>query len=254
MAWLTPVRLRLLVVLALLLVWELLPLFELVPPVLLASLSAALAAGVKEFRVFGDATLVTLGEVALGLIIAYVGGGIIGLVLGSVRSLRQIMLPLVSSVYAAPFVIIYPILTAWIGIGPESKVVFAGLYGLFPMVLATAAGVQTVDRQLVVAARSMGAKQHQILLQVVVPAAIPAILSGLRLGGALVAIGVVVAEMLASTAGIGFLITQNRTMFKTPEVYFGIFLVLVIAGALDWLIGRLERRTAAWHPRRPAHL
>ena len=251
---LSPGRLRLLIVLGLLMLWELLPRFEAVPQVILASLSATLAVGVREAPVFAENLLVTLGELAVGLVIAYGGGGLIGLLLGSLGTLRQTLLPLVSSLYAAPFVIIYPILTAWIGIGPESKIVFGGLYGLFPMVLATAAGVQTVDRQLILAARSMGATPRQILFQVIVPSALPSIVAGLRLGGALVAIGVVVAEMLAATAGVGFLITQSRTMFRTPQVYFGILLVLVMAGTLDFAIGRLERRSAAWHPREVSRL
>ncbi len=245
-----PGRLRLLVVLAILLVWEFLPRLELVHPALLAPLSSTLLVGAQEFRTYAEALVVTFWEIALGLVIAYGIGGLIGLLLGTIRPLGRPLLPILSSIYAIPFVVIYPVLTAWTGIGPESKVLFAGLYGLFPMALATAAGVQTVDRALVTAARSMGASRRQILLEVVVPSSIPSIVSGLRIAGALVAIGVVVAEMLAATAGIGFLITQNRTMFRTPEVYFGILLVVVIAGTLDWSIGRLERATAAWHPKK----
>ncbi len=245
-----PGTLRLLVVFAILLTWELLPRLELVHPALMAPLSATLLVGVEEFGAYAEALLVTFWEIALGLVIAYGIGGVVGLLLGNIRPLGRPLLPILSSIYAIPFVVIYPVLTAWAGIGPESKVLFAGLYGLFPMALSTAAGVQTVDTALVTAARSMGATRRQILLEVVVPSAIPSILSGLRIGGALVAIGVVVAEMLAATAGIGFLITQNRTMFRTAEVYFGILLVVVVAGTLDWSIGRLERAAAAWHPKK----
>jgi NitT/TauT family transport system permease protein/taurine transport system permease protein len=109
--------------------------------------------------------------------------------------------------------------------------------------------VQTVDRALVTAARSKGANRRQILLEILVPAAFPALLSGLRVGGALVTIGVVVAEVLAATDGIGFLITQNRTMFRTGEVYFGIMLVVLMAGLVDAMIGRIEARFAARQPR-----
>ncbi len=134
--------------------------------------------------------------------------------------------------------------------GPASKVWFAGFYGFFPVVLSVAAGVQLVDRGLVLMARAAGASRTQMATEVLLPAALPAIVSGLRIGGALTTIGVVVAEMLAATDGIGFLITQNRTMFRTPEVYFGILLVLLLAGTLDTLIGRLERRAARWRPLR----
>ncbi len=247
---LSPAALRLLVLAAILVAWEMLPRLDMIPKVLIAPPSATLAAGIAEHQVFARALVVTIGEIALGLLIAYGLGGLIGLILGSVRPLRGTVLPLVSSLYAVPLVVIYPLLTAWIGIGPESKVIFAGVYGLFPMVLATAAGMQMIDPTLICAARSMGATRTQILFQILVPAAFPAILSGLRLGGALVTIGVIVAEMMAATDGIGFLITQNRTMFKTPEVYFGIFLALVIAGLIDWSIGLIERRLAVWQPRK----
>ena len=246
---LSPTALRWLVLGLIVAVWEIAPRLGLVPPVLVATPSAALMAGWAERSQFASALMFTLGEIGLGLVIAYGLGGILGLLLGSVTSLRLTVLPLFASIYAVPFVVIYPLLTAWIGIGPASKVIFGGLYGLFPMLLATAAGVQTVDKALVTAARAMGANRRQILFEVFLPAAFPALLSGLRIGGALVAIGVVVAEMLAATEGIGFLITQNRTMFRTPEVYFGIMLVVLIAGFLDYLIGRLERRFTAWSPR-----
>jgi NitT/TauT family transport system permease protein/taurine transport system permease protein len=251
---LPPDRLRFLVVIGIVCVWEALPHLGLVPPVLLAPLSATIVAGIYDAPAFASSLATTCAEVAVGLAIAWLGGAFLGLILGSIRILRETLLPLASSVYAAPLVIIYPVLTAWVGIGPESKVLFAGLYGLFPMLLATAAGVQTVDKRLVVAARSMGATRAQVLLQVMVPAALPAIVSGLRLGAALVAIGVVVAEMLASTAGIGFLITQNRTMFKTAHVYFGILLVLVLAGTLDQLVGFIERRIRGAHIRKALEL
>ena len=250
----SPDTLRYTVVFVLVALWELLPRLELVPLVILAPFSAALIVGVSNFGLFAEHLLITVTELALGLLIAYGAGGVLGLLLGSVRPLRQILLPLVSSAYAVPLVIIYPVLTAWFGIGSDSKVWFGGIYGLFPMVLATAAGVQTVDRQLILAARSMGASGRQIVFQVMVPSALPAIVSGLRLGGALVAIGVVVAEMMASTGGIGFLINRYRTMFMTEEVYFGILLVLIMAGTLDWFIGYIERRTAAWHPRKAPQL
>jgi NitT/TauT family transport system permease protein/taurine transport system permease protein len=251
---LDPGTLRYLVIISLLILWELMPRLELVSPIILVPLSATLVAGVSNFGTFAQGLLITLGELALALLIAYGAGGILGMLLGGIRPFRQILLPLISSAYAVPLVIVYPVLTAWCGIGPESKVVFGCIYGLFPMVLATAAGVQTVDRTLVLIARSMGASTGQILFQVMVPSALPAIVSGLRLGGALAAIGVVVAEMMASTGGIGFLINTYRTMFMTAEVYFGILLVLVMAGTLDWLIGSIERRSAVWQPRKVSQL
>ena len=228
---LSPVALRWLCLAALLALWEVAPRAGWVPQVILSPPSAALASGFAEWDFF-----------ASGL------GGLLGLVIGLSPFGRRAALPLVSSLYALPLVVIYPVMTAWFGIGPASKVWFASLYGIFPVILATAAGVQLVDRNLITMARAQGAGFWPMMAEVIIPAALPAVISGLRVGGALVTVGVVVAEMLASTDGIGFLITQNRTMFRTPQVYFGILLVLVLAGTLDTLISRLERRASRWRP------
>ena len=251
-----PITLRWIVLGLIVALWEIAPRLEWVHPVLLATPSATIMAGIAEADVFARALAFTLGEIAAALVIAYGLGGLIGVVIGASAMRRRVLLPLVSAVYAIPLVVMYPVMTAWLGIGPASKVWFAGIYGLFPVVLSVAAGVQLVDDRLVVMARAAGASRTQLAVQVLLPAALPAIISGLRIGGALTTIGVVVAEMLAATDGIGFLITQNRTMFRTPEVYFGILLVLLLAGTLDTLIGLLERRTSRWRPRpdgEPAH-
>jgi NitT/TauT family transport system permease protein/taurine transport system permease protein len=249
-----PRALRFILIGSLLLFWEVAPRLEWLPAVMLAPLSKTLVAGISNFAIFTNALTHTVLELALALIIALSLGGVLGLVLGGFKVLRVIFLPIFASAYAIPLVILYPVLTVWIGIGPESKVIFGAMYGFFPMLLATAAGIQTVDKNYLLAARSMGATRQQLMLQILLPAALPAVLSGMRVGSAMTAIGVVVAEMVASTAGIGFLITQNRTMFNTAEVYFGVFLVLVLAGAIDWLIHLLERRTERWQPRKQVSL
>lgn len=243
---LSPRACRWLIVVALLIVWEALPRLGIVPPIIIAPLSQTLTAAYTDFPAFADALQSTFIAIVLALLIAYVGGGVVGLALGAIKPLRQTVLPLFASIYAFPMIVTYPVLTAWMGIGPASQIWFAGIYGFFPMVLATAAGGDLVNAGHVNAARSMGATRLQIVLHILVPSAVPAIVSGLRLSGALVAVGVVAAEMLSSTSGIGFLITQNRTMFKTPQVYLGIVLVLVFAGLLDYGIGALERRALRW--------
>ena len=80
---------------------------------------------------------------------------------GGVAVLRNLLLPIFSSLYAVPIVILYPIFTAWFGIGSSSKIAFAGIYGFFPVMLSTAAGIRTIDPQFILAARSMGATLPQ---------------------------------------------------------------------------------------------
>lgn len=151
-----------------------------------------------------------------------------------------------SSAYAIPLVVLYPLFTAWFGIGMESKVIFAIVYGILPTLLGAAAGAQTIDRNLIVTARSMGATRLQQITRVLIPATMPTVLSSLRIGGALVIVGVVVAEMLMSTAGIGFLISRYRTLLDSPRVFAAILLVLMLAILFDLLVQAAERRFAGW--------
>lgn len=160
--------------------------------------------------------------------------------------MRRSLTPLLSSAYAIPLVVLYPLMAAWFGIGPSSQIAFAGLYGIIPATLATAAGIQSIDPQLALTARSMGATLFQRIVHVVLPAAIPSVLNGIRIGGALAIVGVVLAQMLVSTEGLGFVITTYRTMLDGAHVFAAILFVLAIALTFDWCVGLLERRTSAW--------
>src|ERR1700754_1249277 len=112
--------------------------------------------------------------------------------------------------------------------------------------LATAAGIRTIDPQLLLAARSMGATLGQRVTRVVPRAALPRVLSGLRVGGALVIVGVVVSEMLISSAGIGYLISRYRTILDSAHVFAGVLVVLAMAIVFNAAIRWIERRAAIW--------
>jgi NitT/TauT family transport system permease protein/taurine transport system permease protein len=180
------------------------------------------------------------------MLIACGCGILIGALVGGTALLRDLLLPVFSSLYAVPIVILYPIFTAWFGIGSESKIIFAGVYGFFPVMLSTAAGIRTIDEQLLLAARSMGATVPQQITRVIIPASIPTVLTGLRLGGALTIVGVVVSEMLTSAAGIGYLVTRYRTILDSPHVFGAIIMILLLSIAFDTFARAVERRTAVW--------
>jgi len=128
----------------------------------------------------------------------------------------------------------------------QSKIIFAGVYGFFPVMLSTAAGIRTIDAQLLLAARSMGASLPQQITRVIIPASIPTVLTGLRLGGALTIIGVVVSEMLTSAAGIGYLVTRYRTILDSAHVFGAIVMILLLSILFDTFARAIERRTMAW--------
>jgi NitT/TauT family transport system permease protein/taurine transport system permease protein len=249
----SPSTVRWLILVALLAFWELMPSTKLIPELFLPSLSKTLTVLWSDRRDYLAALGVTLYEVAVAMLFACGGGILIGALVGGLALLRTLLLPVFSSLYAVPIVILYPIFTAWLGVGSESKIAFAAAYGFFPVMLSTAAGIRTIDPQYILAARSMGATLAQQITRVVIPASIPTVLTGLRLGGALTIIGVVVAEMLTSAAGIGYLVTRYRTILDSPRVFAGILMILSLSVLFDVLARMVERRTLAWQTagRRP---
>jgi NitT/TauT family transport system permease protein len=241
-----PASVRLLLMVSLLVLWEFIPRMGLLPELFLPSMSKTLIVLWQDARIYGHALWVTLYEVALAMLISCGGGILAGAAVGGLARLRNLLLPVVSSLYAVPIVILYPVFTAWFGIGSESKIAFAGIYALFPVLLSTAAGIQTIDPQFLLAARSMGATLPQQIARVIIPASLPTVFAGLRLGGALAIIGVVVAEMLTAADGIGYLVTLNRTILDSPRVFAAILMILLLSIAYYLLSRAIERRFVVW--------
>ena len=241
-----PATVRRLILISIIFLWELIPRTGLLPELFLPSLSSTLAVLWNDWRTYGHALLVTLYEVALAMVIACGGGILAGAAVGGLARMRKLLLPVLSSLYAVPIVILYPVFTAWFGVGSESKIAFAGIYALFPVMLSTAAGIQTIDPQFLLAARSMGATLPQQIARVIIPASLPTIFAGLRLGGALAIIGVVVSEMLTAAAGIGYLVTLNRTILDSPRVFAAILMILLLSIAYYLLSRAIEKRFVVW--------
>jgi len=237
---------RWLIVAVLVILWEALPRLGLVAELFLPPLTSTIRAALTDWREYGANLAVTLYEVASAMVFACGGGILAGAAIGGFTLARGLLLPIFSTLYAVPIVILYPIFTAWLGIGPESKIAFAAVYGFFPTMLGTASGIRTIDPQLLLAARSMGATLPQRIARVIIPASIPTVLDGLRLGGALVIVGVVVSEMLTSAAGIGYLVTRYRTILDSTHVFAAVLLIIILTVVFNGLVRALERRTVIW--------
>jgi len=139
-----------------------------------------------------------------------------------------------------------PLLIIWLGIGLWSKVVLIFLGGVFAVIINTEAGVAHIDPRLVETARAFTASNRQVLIKVVIPAAIPFILAGLRQAVGRVLIMVVVAELYAATAGLGYLIFQGGAMYDTTQVFAGVTLLAGSGIALNQALRLLEQRVAPW--------
>lgn len=243
---LAPRTTRLILGAALLLSWELMPRLGWIHPLFLPSLSSALGALFSSFPEYLTHFLYSAQAIGVAILFACGAGIGLGLMLSTWRPLVNVAQQIASSGYAVPLVILYPLFTAWFGIGIHSKIAFASIYGFFPCFLGTLAGVRTIDRHYITIARSLGASRWQLIFRVLLPAAIPTVLAAFRIGGSLVIVGVVVAEMLMSSQGVGYLITRYRGSLDSPKVFAGILIVVALVLAFDQLIRYLERRTGFW--------
>ena len=232
--------------------WEAVVRFGLVNRIILAAPSDIVLAAASDGGIFLRAFATTLAEIAAAVAIAWTLGVAIGIMVGSSRLLAAATAPVLSSIFAIPLIVLYPLLMAWLGIGPLSKVVFGAFSGFFPIALNTIDGVRAIEPRYLALARSIGATRLQTYGRVILPLALPAMVSGLRVGTGLVVIGVLVTEMLASLGGVGFLISYHRTLFNTGHVYFGILLALTLAVAVNIGLTRLDRRIGNWRLREQA--
>jgi NitT/TauT family transport system permease protein len=189
---------------------------------------------------------VSAAEFAIGYVIASVLGIALGLGMASSPTIKQALQPWVSGLYATPTVALAPLFILWCGIGIWSKVLVVITLVLFPVAINTEAGLRTTSERLIEMLRSFGATRVQIFFKISLPSAVPFILAGLKLGIGRGLIGVVVAELFGSRAGLGNLISQAGDAFNMPELFAGV-VVLAIAGIVMTAgFGWLEQRLVPW--------
>ncbi len=186
---------------------------------------------------------VSAAEFALGYVIAASLGIALGLAMAASATAKQALQPWVSGLYATPIIALAPLFILWFGIGIWSKVIVVISLVLFPVAINTEAGLRTTSERLIEMLRCFGATSRQIFVKVSLPSAVPFILAGLKLGIGRGLIGVVVAELFGSRAGLGNLISQSADAFNMPELFAGVvvlaFAGIVMTAGFGWLEGRL---------------
>jgi NitT/TauT family transport system permease protein len=191
-------------------------------------------------------------EFLIGLALAVAFGVLTGVAIGWSPRLEAILAPYLSALYAVPKLALLPIVIIWVGISLWSVVVVVFLAGFFPIVVNLAAAVRSVDSTLLRVARSFEAGELRTIWTVVVPSSVPFFLAGLRLAviGGLVAI--VVGEMYASKAGIGYLVAVTGATLQVTKMFAAV-LGLTLSGLITlWAIDRLQHRVERWRPARAA--
>jgi NitT/TauT family transport system permease protein len=241
-----PAAVRLILVAGFLVVWEAVRRLNVVGPLLLASPSEIVAAGAASAPKFAHAFEQTVIEIVVAIAISIVLGTGAGALAGTRPFLGAVTGPVLTSMFAVPLITWYPLFMVWFGIGPPSKIAYGVVSAFFPIAINTMNGLRGVDRRYLVYGRAIGCSQWQIVTRILIPLALPSIVAGLRIGASLAIIGVVVAEMLASLGGIGFIITSARNFYATGDVYFGIVLALCCALLANFGLSLLERRFTRW--------
>ncbi|AAO58747.1 taurine ABC transporter permease TauC [Pseudomonas syringae group genomosp. 3] len=171
----------------------------------------------------------------------------VGIAIGQNRIARGIFDPLIEFYRPIPPLAYLPLIVIWFGIGEFSKVLLIYLAIFAPIAIATAAGVRTVDPARVRAAQSLGATRWQLIRHVIVPSALPDILTGIRIGLGVGWSTLVAAELIAATSGLGFMVQSAAQFLVTDVVVLGILVIAIIAFAMELGLRALQRKLVPWH-------
>lgn len=183
----------------------------------------------------------TIASVALAYCAAVVAGVGIGALLGRNRFAFEVGEPIFSSIFSIPLIIFFPLILLLAGIGPASKIIFAAFYGFFPIALSTMSGFANVETRYVAYARMLGASSVQLVRRVLVPAALPQILSGLRIGFVITFASVIAGEMIAALRGLGHEITYLSQIMEPARMFALIGVVILLTAIVNSILTALTR-------------
>ena len=234
-----------------LVLWELVGnTFQLINPMCMSAPSLVGKAAVQLFasdEIYNDLYVSGI-ELFWGYFLSAAVAVPFGISIGWYKKVAYIFDPFVNAMNATPRVALLPLVIIWLGIGILSKVGIIFLGAVFPILINARDGVKTTPVNLLTAARSFGASEWMIFKTVVLPSTVPFILTGLRLGLGRAIVGVMVGELYAATAGIGFMITVAGATFQTDKVFVGV-LIFALTGMIGTeLITRVEKRFDCWRP------
>lgn len=235
-------------VVLLLAAWQLCASLELIDPFLTSSpIEVFSSAATYLTSAQAGTDLRTSGqEFLLGFAGAIVIGVPVGIVLGWFKRIDALVDPVLTFFYASPRIALTPLMIVWFGIGLESKAVLVGLMAIFPIVINMSVGVRTVDRQLINVGKGFQASGLQMLLTIALPASLPSLAAGIRLGIGQALIGVFVAELIGATAGVGFTMNQAGANFQIRLVFVTLFVIAGFGVVLTLILRRIEKALTKW--------
>jgi len=176
------------------------------------------------------------------LVISLVGGLVIGVLLGAHRLSGEVTEPLLVGLYSIPKITLYPVVLLLFGLGMSAKIAFGALHGIVPVILFTMSAVRNIPRAYLRTGQAMRLKPTQMFVHVLVPAALPEIVTGFRLGFSLTLLGTLIGEMFASQRGIGYMLIKAMETNHTSTLIALALLLVVLATGASWMLLALERR------------
>jgi len=217
------------------------PIFLSYPSAIARAFFQLLGAGEFERQALGS-----LEVFALGLSMALVTGIAVGLLMGRYRLAEYLLDPFVYALDATPRVALIPLLLLWFGLGMSSKVAIVFLSGVFPVLMNTFSGVRTVSANLVDVGRAYGAKGGKIFSKIILPAALPFVMAGIRLAVGRALIGIITAEMFTAVTGLGALLIRYSSALATDKFFVPVILLALLGVILSSGVDKLQKRLAPW--------
>lgn len=237
---------RIVSLLAILLVWEI---YGRQTSPILFTYPSAIAQAMVDMVV--DGTLLeglreSLFVLGFGLGLGIVGGVTFGLAIGRSRTVSAITDIPVVALYATPMVALVPVLVLWFGFGTTGKIFIVFLFTVFPVLMNTARGVREVDPNLVEVARAFCTNERQMWRHLVLPSALPYVVTGFRLAIGRGLVGVVIAEFYTAISGLGYVIVSNANTFETERVFVVVVTLMLLGVLLTKVVELIEKRISPW--------
>ena len=189
---------------------------------------------------------VSLREFGAGFGAAIVVGLSLGIVAGWFRTVEYALDPFIWFIYSAPLIAFYPLFVLWLGLGTHTVIAISFLLSVTPIAVNTLTGIRNVSQTLLLAARSFGARPHDVLWKVALPASVPMMVAGLRLGVGRALTGVVIAELFVPSGGLGSSIAYNGGLLKTTNMLASLMVIVVLGVMCTQGLSAIEARFDSW--------
>ncbi len=230
--------------------WELVVLAGNIPNYILPGPIESIQVGYQFAGPIMENALQTLYTTTVGFALAVVFGMLLGIAVGSSKTVYRALYPLLVGFNSVPKVALVPILVIWFGIGTVPAIITAFLISFFPVVVNVATGLATIEPELEDVLRVLGASRKDMIVKVGIPRSMPYFFASLKIAVTLAFVGSVISETVASNSGIGYLMMSASSKFNVPLVFAGLIVIAIMGIGMYELFAALERRCTAWATRK----